>query len=153
MRGARVAFTLGIMLGAAVPARAQRADGKLRATIAADNGRLMAAVQAGDARDMASVYSPRGVIFPPNASAASGRDAIQAFWDGAIHAGITRMLLQTTELEQRGDALLETGTYTFLGGQGQTLDLGKYLVVWVKENGNWRIYRAMWNGSMPAPRR
>lgn len=153
MRASRIAFTLGLLLAGAVPAQAQRADAKLRATIAADNARLMMATQTGDAHDMAELYSPKAVIFPPNANAASGQDAIQRFWDGAMHAGIARIALETTQLEHRGDALLETGTYTFLGGQGQTLDVGKYLVVWIKENGDWRIYRAMWNGSMPAPRR
>ena len=44
MRGSRLVFTLGIVLGVAAPVRAQRADAKIRAAIAADNARLVSAV-------------------------------------------------------------------------------------------------------------
>ena len=33
---------------------------------------------------------------------------------------------------------------------GKHLDHGKYLVFYKKEGGRWKIYRDIWNSSMPA---
>ena len=46
--------------------------------------------------------------------------------------------------------LAETGTYEMYGDNNKTLDKGKYVVVWKQENGQWKIYRDIWNTSMPA---
>ncbi len=37
------------------------------------------------------------------------------------------------------------------GADNKSLDKGKYVVVWKKQNGNWKMYRDIWNSNMPAP--
>jgi ketosteroid isomerase-like protein len=33
---------------------------------------------------------------------------------------------------------------------GKTADRGKYIVVWKRDGGQWRLHRDSWNTSMPA---
>jgi ketosteroid isomerase-like protein len=35
-------------------------------------------------------------------------------------------------------------------GKDKTTEHGKYLNVWRKENGDWKIYSNMWNANAPA---
>ena len=47
-----------------------------------------AAFNAGDAATVASFYSEDAALFPPGEDRVDGRPAIQAFWQGAIDAGM-----------------------------------------------------------------
>jgi ketosteroid isomerase-like protein len=51
----------------------------------------------------------------------------------------------------RGDLAAETGKYDLTGADGTVLDSGKYVVVWKREGGHWKLHRDIWNTSMPAP--
>jgi hypothetical protein len=42
------------------------------------------------------------------------------------------------------------GKYTLTGDAGKVLDQGKYVVVWKRELGQWKLYRDIWNTSVPA---
>jgi ketosteroid isomerase-like protein len=64
--------------------------------------------------------------------------------------GIKTVKLETLELEVHGEAAVEVGTYTLGAEGGQTIDHGKYVVVWKNDAGSWRLHRDIWNSSMPA---
>jgi ketosteroid isomerase-like protein len=34
---------------------------------------------------------------------------------------------------------------------GQVIDNGKYVVLWRREAGQWKLHRDIWNSSQPAP--
>jgi hypothetical protein len=34
-------------------------------------------------------------------------------------------------------------------GKGHVIDKGKYVEIWKKENGEWKIYADIWNTSLP----
>ncbi len=59
--------------------------------------------------------------------------------------------LTTVDVQQAGDIAFEVGTYEMKGGDGKVLDRGKYLVVWKRENTEWKLYRDIWNSSEVAP--
>ena len=46
--------------------------------------------------------------------------------------------------------LAETAHYEMYGADNKLLDKGKYVVVWKPVNGEWKLYRDIWNSSMPA---
>jgi ketosteroid isomerase-like protein len=54
-------------------------------------------------------------------------------------------------VEAHGDMAYEVGKLTLKGEDGTVLDSGKYVVIWKRENGQWRLHRDIWNTSMPAP--
>ena len=46
--------------------------------------------------------------------------------------------------------LSETGHYEIYAAENKLLDKGKYVVVWKSVNGVWKMYRDIFNTSMPA---
>jgi uncharacterized protein (TIGR02246 family) len=124
---------------------------EVREAISAGNKRFMETFERGDAAGMATLYTENGQLLPPNTDIVSGRQGIQAFWQGAIDMGIKAMKLETTELEEHGDTAIAVGKYTLSGEGDQVIDSGKYVVILKQEGGQWRLHRDIWNTSMPAP--
>lgn len=62
--------------------------------------------------------------------------------------GIKTAKLNTTHLDEAGEGAVEVGEYELGGEDGQILDQGKYLVVWKKEKGNWRLSKDIWNTNL-----
>jgi ketosteroid isomerase-like protein len=68
-----------------------------------------------------------------------------------MDSGIKGATLETVELEGHGDTAIEVGRYTLRGEEGQTLDRGKFIVIWKQVEGEWKLHRDMFSSSMPAP--
>ena len=92
-----------------------------------------------------------GQILPPNSDFVTGKQAIQAFWQGAMDMGIKSVKIELVEVEGHGDTAIEVGKYTLSGEAGQVLDTGKYIVILKQVDGQWKLHREIFNSSMPAP--
>ena len=114
------------------------------------NQRLAEAVQNGDAAAAAALYTEDGKFLAPNADFLSGRDAIQGFFQAVIDGGIKGLNLSSLELEIQGDTAHQVGTYELVADGGVVADSGKFIVIWKRVDGNWRIHRDMINTSRPA---
>ena len=56
--------------------------------------------------------------------------------------GIADVRLESAEVEAQGPLAVEVGRYSLAGADGGTLDQGKYLVVWHRDDaGAWRLHR------------
>lgn len=143
----RLVMVLGVVLVAGA-ADAQTASP--RAAIEAANARFSADFAKGDATAVASHYTTAAWAFPPNGDIVRGREAIGKLWKGVMDSGVKGVKLVTVEAEAHGDAAHEVGTYVLTGEGGKALDTGKYVVVWKRAGGQWRIHRDIWNTSMPA---
>jgi hypothetical protein len=51
---------------------------------------------------------------------------------------------KTTDLWGNDDLLVEEGTGVWYQGKGIIVGRGKYLLVWKKEDGKWKILRDTW---------
>ncbi len=131
---------LGALLLAAPTAHADDA----RAGIDAGNAAFRAAFLAGDAEQVAALYTAEANVIAPGAPIAVGRAAIAAFWKGAM-AGIKDVKLATTAVESAGDLAVEDGVVTLTAPDGAT-STARYLVVWKREGGKWKLHRDIWNG-------
>jgi len=132
-------------LGAIVLAQ----SGNARAAIEASNATFSAAVAAGKAADIAALYTADAVALPPNSDVVRGQQAIQNYWQGTIDSGVKEIALTTTDVEVVGAMAVETGTAIVKDAAGKVLDRGKYLVVWKQAAGQWKLYRDIWNSSVP----
>jgi uncharacterized protein (TIGR02246 family) len=121
-----------------------------RKAIEAANAEFGAAYGRGDARAVAAMYTEGGQLYPPNESVVGGRAAIEEFWKAAMDSGVTGVELKTVEVDALGDSAIEAGTYTLFGKDRTTLDRGKYLVLWKRVGGAWRLHRDCWNSNVPA---
>lgn len=123
----------------------------LRASIVAANMEFMERFARGDSEGMAGLYTEDGQILPPNAEPMSGHAAIAGFWAMVMGMGIKTADLTTVEVEGTpGDAAVEVGRYELGDGDGNTLDRGKYMVVWKHDGGSWKLHWDIWNSSQPA---
>lgn len=122
-----------------------------RAAIEAVNKEFVAAFAKHDANAVAGFYTANGEVLPPNAAAIRGKAGIAKMWQGVFDAGIATADLKTTEVHAQGALAFEIGTYAMKLKDGTVADRGKYLVVWQKEDGKWKLHRDIWNTSLPAP--
>ena len=120
----------------------------VREAIAAANQSFMRAFARGDAAGMAALYTADGQLLPTHSDVVSGTQAIQTFWQAVMGMGITEASLETVEVEAHGDTAHEVGRYR-LGGESGPLDHGKYIVIWKRESGQWKLHRDIWNSSVP----
>lgn len=112
------------------------------------------AVQAGDFEKAGSFYAEDGLIMPPNAVQGEGTEAAAQFWKAVTELPNVAMDFGPTEIEvaEAGDMAYEIGTYrlSFDGDQGRVEDRGKYVVVWTKEDGEWKVAADIFNSDVPA---
>jgi uncharacterized protein (TIGR02246 family) len=124
---------------------------EVRDAIAAGDESFMAAVKRGDAAGLAALYTENGQVLPPNGDFVKGKGAIQMFWQAVMDMGIKEAKLEIVEVEGYGDTATEISTFTLYGEGGEELDKGKYMVIWKREGGQWKLHRDIFNSSMPAP--
>ena len=124
-------------------------DDGARREIDAANRRFEAAFNAGEFANAArEVYTASARVLPPDAPIVRGLSAIGDFWTAAAaHLGITRVQLATQELEVIGDVAHEIGKATLTLGNGQDAQ-AKYVVVWKRQDGEWRWDVDIWNSGV-----
>jgi ketosteroid isomerase-like protein len=107
--------------------------------------RWLELVRSKDAAAIAQFYSEDGAVMPPNMPLAQGREAIQRTWQAMLQ-GPGDLTFQTEQLvfSSSGDMALDRGTYRF----GD--DVGKYVVVWRKIDGDWKAAADIFNSDKPA---
>jgi len=114
------------------------------------------AAAAQDAAAVAKLYTADGVEMPPNAPAAKGRAAIEAYHKNfAKQFMMHGMTITGTETQVHGDTAVDIGTYkqTLMAQKdgGMVDDKGKYIVLLKKEPGGWAITHAIYNSDNPLP--
>lgn len=102
----------------------------------------------GDAAGMAALYTSDGMLLPPGAGLQEGSSAIQNFWQMVMDMGVKHAQLRTVHLEREGETAIEMGNYKLNGANGQQLDEGKYIVIWKRNDGEWKLHKDIWNTSL-----
>ena len=120
-----------------------------KATVVAANKKFVDIFNKGTA-GIGDLYTTDAELYPPNSEVLKGGTAIAPYWKGGFDMGIKNLKLETVSADPAGDQIVETGKYTLAGADGKTMDTGKYIVVWKKENGEWKLFKDIWNTSMPA---
>jgi ketosteroid isomerase-like protein len=116
------------------------------------NGEFMAAVSEKDGEALGAMYTQDAQLLPPNEEIVSGRAAIQDYWQAGLDAGaFAEAKLTTDEAEGFGDTAWEVGRYALQDSTGNTIDEGKYVVIWKSTDAGWKLHRDIWNSSRPMP--
>jgi uncharacterized protein (TIGR02246 family) len=138
---------------------------ELNSTAAVDTGadeqairgqvdRWLELVRAKNAAGIAALYAEDGAVMPPNAPIGKGSAAIQQTWASMMATpgfGLTFVPEQIL-VSSSGDLALDRGTYKLTiapDGPAQT-DTGKYVVVWRKIDGEWKVAADIFNSDLPA---
>jgi len=113
-----------------------------------------AAYIRGDADAMANLYTADAVIFPERSGRITGREPIKRYWTLGPGRRVTRHVLTPERIVVDGDHAYDYGTFEIAGERDGTAwgpFRGKYLVVWRRDKGSWRMQLDMWN-SGPEPK-
>lgn len=113
--------------------------------IKAANKTLLGFLAAGDAASIAKCYSKKALLLPPGAPAQKGAKNIAGFWAGAIGQGVKSGVLKTAEVDELGSTAIECGNFQLKTADGTVCGAGKYVVVWKKEGGAWKLHRDIFN--------
>jgi ketosteroid isomerase-like protein len=123
----------------------------VKAIIAASNKVYGESLAKNDSATFIASYTADAVLMPPNMPAMIGSAGIAAFFRGSYNMGMRGLELTTTELMGGPDGVSEIGTYAIKDGAGNTLDKGKFIVVWKNDNGTWKMHRDIFNSDGPPP--
>lgn len=112
--------------------------------ISAVNRQFEDAARKGDLDRLAALYTPDAMALPPDGPLVKGRDAIKQMW-GAVaqQIGLKEVRLSTLDYQQAGDTGYEVGEAALTLGSGSAVV--KFVVVWKKVDGQWRLHRDIWN--------
>jgi ketosteroid isomerase-like protein len=108
------------------------------------------AMVEGDSLNIVQHFTSDCVVLPPNGEQIVGKTSIIPAVMAFSRMGIKKFTDETTRVLGGGDYIIEEGNYFLGGDNNSTLDKGKYLCVWKKEDGEWRVCSNMWNTSLPA---
>ena len=112
--------------------------------ISAVNRQFEDAARKGDLDRLASLYTSDAIALPPDGPMVKGREAIKQMWGTvAQQMGLKEVRLHTLEFEQAGDTGYEMGEATLAHAGGTAVV--KFVVVWKKLDGQWRLHRDIWN--------
>ena len=114
-------------------------------------------VEAFKQRDFATIealYTSDGLLLPPNSPAVRGPKAIGEVWKSWAELPNVEIAFGAYRVEacSSGDMAYDYGWYTFAfdTDNGRVTDKGKYIVVWKKVGGTWKVAADMFNSNLPA---
>jgi uncharacterized protein (TIGR02246 family) len=139
----RIAIIAGCLILGAAPAFAQD-----KATIVKLNDAWAAAFNKGDASAVAAMYTEDAFVLPPGAETVKGRAAIEAFWRQAAQQMGAAKFTTVDVLPLGPSAAREIGTVSLKSKSQPVQEIsGKYVVVWRKVGGKWKLATDIWNTS------
>jgi ketosteroid isomerase-like protein len=95
---------------------------------------------ADDVDWIVDLHAANARQLPPNAEAVVGAEALRATWEGMATTEGFSATWESSEVHvsDAGDMAYDLGTGTITTPDGQATPF-KYVVVWVKENGEWKV--------------
>jgi ketosteroid isomerase-like protein len=115
--------------------------------ISAAQQRFLRMFAANDLQGIGDCYTEDAQMLVANMDAIRGRAAIRAVFKFTAARGHT-LEFQTQELDLSGDTAIEVGSYLRRRADGSLFDRGKYIVIWKRVAGEWKIHRDMFSTSL-----
>ena len=97
-------------------------------------------LREGDSIALGDMYTEDAEVIPSTV----GRDEIIGVFNRMIRDSITGSSFTTVHLWGNDQLLVEEGRGTWSHVNGEVVSSGRYLLVWKKEDGEWKILRDTW---------
>lgn len=106
----------------------------------------------GDVAWIANLHAQDARTLPPNAGPVVGREAIRGFFRDLTSTEGLSLSWQPegARVSEAADMAYSWGSYDMRLPDG-TEDRGKYLAVWIRQAGDWKVAADMFNSSLPVP--
>ena len=138
-----------VVLGATLMAQ-NSAQSKEEGAIRRADAEWSHALEAKDLDRATSFYADSASVYPFNAPLATGKDNIRQLWSHLFDSPGFHLQFAPTKIEvaKSGDMAYDAGTFELKmnGSNGApTTTEGKYVVVWKKQNGQWKAVADIFN--------
>ena len=133
-----------------VVSSAQNKSLSAREAITAANRKFEEAHLKGDAAAIAAQYTEDGQLLWEDRDIIKGRAAIEAEWRKDMGGAGRKATLTVLEIEQHGDWAFETSKFLVTAPSGSTVYDGKYICIWKRVDGEWKIHRDIGNKNVPS---
>jgi uncharacterized protein (TIGR02246 family) len=136
----RIALVIAFLAVLVAPAVAQKAK------IEAVNAKWVELFGKGDFEGIAQLYTVDATAFPPGSAMVKGRAAIGAMWKGMAEH-VSNPKVTTLDVKRLSPHVArEIGTFSLMTKDPTPKEIsGKYLVVWEKVRGEWKLAADIWN--------
>lgn len=154
MRFAAFSLLAVVSLGAC---SAPRVDVTAETAAVRARSQAIAAAEAAQNTEAAlAFWAEDAIVQAASTPQIQGHEAIRAMYDSFFGTGQLKKFTGTTsflEVSQAGDLAYEYGVNRFVlaGPEGDLLDMGKYLAVWKKTEGEWYVAALSFTSDAPAP--
>ena len=136
----KIALVIAFMIALVAPAVAQKAK------IEAVNAKWTELFNKGDFEGAAQLYTVDAIAFPPGSAMVRGRAAIGRMWKGMAEQ-VSNPKVTTLEVKRLSPSTArEIGTFSLTTKEPSPKEVsGKYLVVWERVQGEWKLAADIWN--------
>lgn len=101
-----------------------------------------------DLESCLALFADDAQILPEHGSVVEGRESLADYLKNSMTPVVSFKTI-TDMLLVRGDVAVEQGHFTVRNiKRGANIEYGKYMHVWRKENGDWKLYRMIYNTDM-----
>ena len=115
--------------------------------ISAVNDRFMKAVRTDDEEKFVGLYTDEAVLLLPGREPLTGLSGVRTFFASFKARGVREVQLTSLEIEDLGDTAWERGSVELTGSDGAVVGKGKYIVIWKRDDGSWKLHRDIMNAS------
>ena len=148
------ALLLILTLGLAASGVCLAGDTKAQQALRDADAAWSKAAESKDVDKTVSYYSDDATVLPPNAPAATTKEAIRKIWQDMLASPSFVISWKATKVEVAKSGDFVSGTYelTMNDASGKPVtDKGKYVELWEKQaDGKWRCGTDTWNSDLPA---
>ncbi|MAQ29832.1 MAG: hypothetical protein CL950_07620 [Erythrobacter sp.] len=111
---------------------------------------VLEAIKSGNTEPILSLYTDDALYSPSGDMLLSDRTALAAFWEGVAASEAADATLEVVSIERLGpNAFTELQKYEVFDAQGGSLFGGYALLLWVREDGHWRMAADVSNEGRP----
>jgi uncharacterized protein (TIGR02246 family) len=112
-------------------------------------------INAKNLAGIVNLYAPDGMVMPAGAPLAQGPAALRQTWSSLLAAPGLKATLTPVQVDvaASGDLAVDRGTYALTtdSPKGPVTERGKYIVVWKKQGGQWKVANDMFSSDAPTP--
>ena len=114
----------------------------IKQIIVKTNDTVRTTLKNGDPNYVINLHTQDAIQFLPNGTEVVGIVALRTFYEKIARLGID-IKSTTLSIEKLSDnTVFEVGTFTSTSKTG-VQSLGKYIIIWKKIGGNWKIFKAI----------
>lgn len=106
----------------------------------------------GDDAGRDDLYTEHGARLRTNIDATKNTNEIRVFWREATGTGIRDATLDVAVIDRHGDTVIGVGQYLLTGAGEEVVDQGRYIVIWKRAHGQWKLHLDIWS-TRPLPTR